>query len=66
MIDLDLYFINPDVEEFLEPFQLNIRKPHSLIEIYISTASPYNNCLQKMYNIYNSTNLMEVQKDARI
>jgi hypothetical protein len=64
VIDIDLYNTNQSVEELLESLKLNLRKDYSPIKVYVSTASPYEHWLQKLYNIYNSTNLMEVQKDA--
>jgi hypothetical protein len=53
VIDIDTYYINPEVEEFVKPFKLNFRKPYCPIKVYISTANPYNHWLQKLYNFYN-------------
>lgn len=59
MIDLDVYYPNEAVEEFLESLKVKLKKDHPSIKVYISTASPYNNWLQKLYNFYNNTELME-------
>jgi hypothetical protein len=59
MFDRDIYYTNQNVEEFLESLKLKLRKDYSPIKVYISTASPYNSWLQKLYNIYNNTELME-------
>ena len=61
MIDLDMYNGKPEVEEFLESLKLKLRKDYSPIKVYISTANPYEHWLQKLYNIYNNTELMEAQ-----
>ena len=58
MIDLDIYYINPEVEELLKPFKLNFRRPHFPMKVYISTTSPYTYWLAKLYNFYNNTELM--------
>ena len=61
MIDLDIYRPNREVEGFLEYLKVKLKKDYPPIKVYISTANPYNSWLQKLYNIYNSTELMEVQ-----
>ena len=66
MIDYDIYCPNADVERLLESFNLNIKKEYPSIKYYISTASSYNDWLEKLYSFYNNTNLMEAQKDERI
>jgi len=59
MIDLDIYYPNASVEKFLELPKLKLTRDYSPIKVYISTANPYNSWLQKLYNIYNNTELME-------
>ena len=59
MIDRDLYCTNQLVEEFLESLKVKLKKDNPSIKVYISTANPYNSWLQKLYNIYNNTELME-------
>ena len=59
MIDFDIYNGKLAVEEFLESLKLKLTKDHSHIKVYISTANPYNHWLQKLYNFYNNTELME-------
>lgn len=59
MIDLDIYCPNREVEEFLEYFKVKLKKDYHSIKVYISTSNPYNSWLQKLYNIYNNTELME-------
>lgn len=59
MIDLDIYYPNRAVEDFLEPLKTKLSKDYSSTKVYISTANPYNSWLQKLYNIYNNTELME-------
>lgn len=59
MIDLDIYRPNQVVEEFLQSLKVRLNKDYSPIKVYISTASPYKHWLEKLYNFYNSTELME-------
>lgn len=59
MIDRDIYYPNEIVEEFLESLKVKLKKDNHSIKVYISTANPYNSWLQKLYNIYNNTELME-------
>lgn len=59
MIDLDIYCPNRAVEDFLESFKVKLSKDYSPIKVYISTTNPYNSWLQKLYDIYNNTELME-------
>lgn len=59
MIDRDVYYTNRSVEDFLESLKTKLSKDYSPIKVYISTANPYNSWLQKLYNIYNNTELME-------
>jgi hypothetical protein len=53
MIDLDIYCSNPYVEKFLESLKLKLTKDYHSINVYISTANPYNSWSQKLYNFYN-------------
>jgi hypothetical protein len=59
MIDRDIYYPNEIVEEFLELLKVKLKKNNPSIKVYISTTNPYNSWLQKLYNIYNNTELME-------
>lgn len=59
MIDLDIYYPNQTVEDFLDSLKPKFIKDFSPIKVYISTASPYNHWLQKLYTFYNNTELME-------
>ena len=59
MIDFDIYRPNREVEEFLEYLKVKLKNNNPSIKVYISTANPYNNWLQKLYNFYNNTELME-------
>jgi hypothetical protein len=53
MIDLDIYHTNETVENFLQSLKLNLNKDYPTTKVYISTANPNNNWLQKQYIIYN-------------
>lgn len=59
MIDLDIYRPNREVEGFLEYLKVKLKKDYPSIKVYISTLNPYNSWLQKLYSIYNNTELME-------
>lgn len=59
MIDQDIYFINPRVEELLKVIKAKFKKDYPSTKIYISTANQNSSWLQKLYNIYNNTELME-------
>jgi hypothetical protein len=59
MIDRDIYYPNKAVEEFLESLKVKLKKDNPSIKVYISTSNQYNSWLQKLYNIYNNTELME-------
>lgn len=59
MIDFDIYRPNREVEEFLEYLKVKLKNNNPSIKVYISTSSPYNNWLQKLYNFYNNTELTE-------
>jgi hypothetical protein len=61
MVDRDIYYPNKTVEEILESLNVKLKKDNPSIKVYISTANPYNSWLQKLYNIYNNTELMEEQ-----
>jgi len=65
MIDLDIYRPNQVVEEFLQSLKVKLNKDYPTTKVYISTASPYNNWLQKLYTFYNNTELMEVQNESK-
>lgn len=56
MIDLDIYYSNKTVEEFLESLKAKLSKDYSPIKVYISTANPYNHWL---YKFYDNIELME-------
>jgi hypothetical protein len=62
MIDLDIYCPNPYVEKFLESLKIKLIKDYSPINVYISTTNPYKHWSQKLYNIYDHTELMEVSE----
>ncbi len=55
MIDLDIYYPNQRVEEFLKSLKIKLIKDYHPIKVYISTTNPYNHWLYKFYN----TELME-------
>lgn len=59
MIYLDIYYLNPYVENFLKSLKVKLKKDYPTAQVYISTANPYNGWLQKLYNFYNNTELME-------
>lgn len=59
MFDRDIYYTNQNIEDFLESLHVKRSKDYSPIKVYISTASPHNHWLQKLYNFYNNTDLME-------
>lgn len=59
MIDKDIYFTNPYVEELLKQFKAKVKKDYCPIKIYISTASQDNYLFKKLYSFYNNTELME-------
>lgn len=59
MIDSDVYCPNRTTEWVLGSLKLKLTKDYSPIKVYISTVNPYNSWLQKLYNIYNNTELME-------
>lgn len=63
MVDLDIYYTNQVVEEFLQLLKVKLNKDYPTTKVYISTANPYNNWLQKLYNFYNNTNLIKEQKE---
>lgn len=62
MIDYDVYRINPKVEEFLKTLKVKLNKDYTTTKVYISTARPYSNWTQILYNFYNNTELMEVSE----
>jgi hypothetical protein len=53
MIDLDVYSPNRTTEWFFGSLKLKLTKDRPPINVYISTANPYNSWLQKLYNFYN-------------
>ena len=59
MIDLDIYYPNKTVEDFLQNLKIQLNRDRSTVKVYISTANPHNHWLQKLYNFYNNTELME-------
>jgi hypothetical protein len=59
MINLDLYLPDERTEKFLCLLKSKRNIDSTPIKIYISSANPYNNGLQKIYRIYNNTELME-------
>ena len=65
MIDLDIYRPNQVVEEFLQSLKVRLNKDYHTTKIYISTANPYTSWLEKLYNFYNNTELMEVQNESK-
>lgn len=65
MIDLDIYRPNKEVEEFLQSLKVRFKKDYSPIKVYISTANTSTPWLEKLYNFYNNTELMEVQNESK-
>lgn len=53
MVDRDIYYVDPAVEEFLQLTAARLRKDYPTTKVYISTANPYNHWLEKLYNFYN-------------
>lgn len=46
MIDLNIYYPNKAVEEFLETLKVKLNKTCPIIKVYISTTSPYDHWLK--------------------
>lgn len=46
MIDLDIYYTNKAVEEFLETLKVKFNKTYHTTKVYISTANPYDHWLK--------------------
>lgn len=46
MIDLDIYYPNKAVEEFLEKLKVKFNKTYPTVKVYISTANPYDHWLK--------------------
>lgn len=65
MIDLDIYYPNQVIEDFLESLKVRLKKYHPSIKVYISTVSSYDNWSQKLYIFYNNTKLTEVQNESK-
>ena len=53
MVDLDIYYVNNDVEMFMQLIKVKLNKDHHTTKVYISTANPYNHWLKKSYIICN-------------
>jgi hypothetical protein len=53
MIDLDIYYPNKTVEDFLQNIKIQLNRDCPTVKVYISTANPY------QHWIINNTNLME-------
>ena len=52
MIDFDVYCPSPRVENLLQSLRIRLNKDFPTTKVYISTANPYNNWLEKLYNFY--------------
>lgn len=59
MMDVDVYWPNEVVEEFLQSLKIKLRKNYEPIKVYISTASHRDSFY---YKFFNNTELMEEQE----